>query len=80
MVRVLTNAINLAEKYERQFVSPRDMLYLGEILQRHTVEEIRRSPVEVGSFSHHLQGFIHPRRCRIPSIKNMKWSKKTIRL
>ena len=24
-------------------------------------EEIRRSPVEVGSLSHHLQGFIHPR-------------------
>ena len=23
--------------------------------------EIRRSPVEVGSFSHHLQGFIHPK-------------------
>ena len=23
--------------------------------------EIRRAPVEVGSFSHYLQGFIHPR-------------------
>ena len=23
--------------------------------------EIRRSPVEVGSLSHYLQGFIHPR-------------------
>ena len=23
------------------------------------MEEIRRSPVEVGSFSHHLQGFLH---------------------
>jgi len=23
--------------------------------------EIRRSPVEVGSLHHHLQGFIHPR-------------------
>ena len=23
--------------------------------------EIRRSPVEAGSFSHHLQGFLHPR-------------------
>ena len=25
------------------------------------MEEIRRSPVEVGSISHYLQGFIHPR-------------------
>ena len=32
------------------------------------MEEIRRSPVEVGSLSHHLQGFIHPRWCRfLPS-------------
>ena len=30
--------------------------------------KIRRSPVEAGSFSHHLQGFIHPRWCRISSI------------
>ena len=30
--------------------------------------EIRRSPVEVGSSSHYLQGFIHPRWCRISSI------------
>ena len=30
---------------------------------RDTVDglEIRRSPVEVGSLSHYLQGFIHPR-------------------
>ena len=27
--------------------------------------EIRRSPVEVGSLAHYLQGFIHPRWCRI---------------
>ncbi len=26
--------------------------------------EIRRSPVEVDSLSHYLQGFIHPRWCR----------------
>ena len=25
--------------------------------------EIRRSPIEVGSLSHYLQGFIHPRWC-----------------
>ena len=30
--------------------------------------EIRRSPVEVGSLSHYLQGFIHPRWCKISSI------------
>ena len=34
--------------------------------------EIRRSPVEVGSFSCYLQGFIHPRWCRISSI-NSSW-------
>ena len=33
--------------------------------------EIRRSPVEVGSLSHYLQGFIHPRWCRISSINSM---------
>ncbi len=32
------------------------------------VEEIRRLPVEVGSLSHYLQGFIHVRWCRISSI------------
>ena len=32
--------------------------------------EIRRSPVEVGSLSHCLQGFIHPWWCRIASINN----------
>ena len=35
------------------------------------MEGIRRSPVEVGSLSHYLQGFIHPRwlfRISEPSI------------
>ena len=32
--------------------------------------EIRRSPVEVGSLSHCLQGFIHPGWCRISSINS----------
>ena len=27
-------------------------------------------PVEVGSLSHYLQGFIHPRWCRISSINS----------
>ena len=33
----------------------------------HTVHgsEILRSPVEVGSLSRYLQGFLHPRWCRI---------------
>ena len=31
---------------------------MGEI---QSMEEIRRSPVELGSLSHHLQGFMHPR-------------------
>ena len=34
------------------------------------MEEIPRSPVEVGSLSHYLQGFIHPRWCRILSINS----------
>ena len=33
--------------------------------------ELRRSPVEVGSLFHYLQGFIHPRWCRISSINSM---------
>ena len=35
------------------------------------MEEIRRSPVEVGSLSHYLHGFIHPIWCRISSINSM---------
>ena len=33
--------------------------------------EIRRSPVEVGSLSHYLQGFIYPKWCRISAINGM---------
>ena len=42
----------------------------------HTVDgsEIRRSPVEVDSLSHYLQGFIHPRWCRISSINSINSS------
>ena len=29
--------------------------------------EIRRSPVEVGSLSHYLQGFIHPKSRKFPN-------------
>ena len=38
--------------------------------QRTTVDG-HLAPVEVGSLSHHLQGFIHPRWCRISSINSM---------
>ena len=31
------------------------------------------SPVEVGSLSHYLQGFVHPRWCRISSINSSTW-------
>ena len=34
----------------------------------HLIEEFRHSPVELGSLSHHVQGFINPRWCRIFSI------------
>ena len=33
-------------------------------------------PVEVGSLSHYLHGFIHPRRCRISSINSIPISRK----
>ena len=35
-----------------------------------TVDGRNHAPVEVGSLSHCLQGFIHPRWCRISSINN----------
>ena len=38
-----------------------DILLMEEILEK----------VEVGSLSHYLQGFIHPRWCRISSINRM---------
>ncbi len=41
-----------------------------------TVDGKNPAPVEVGSLSQaHLQGFIHPRRCRIPPINSMSVSK-----
>ncbi len=33
--------------------------------------EIRRSPVKVGSLCHYLQGFLHPRWCRMSSINSI---------
>ena len=41
--------------------------------------EIRRSPVEVGSLSHYLQGFIHPRWLAgfLPSTAYVGTNKKT---
>ena len=37
-----------------------------------TVDGRNPAPVEVGSLSHYLQGFIHPRWCRISSINSME--------
>ena len=34
-----------------------------------TVDGRNSAPVEIGSLSHYLQGFIHPRWCRISSIR-----------
>ena len=34
------------------------------------MKEIRRAPVELGSLSHYLQGFIHAKWCRISSINS----------
>ena len=39
-------------------------------MKTHTVDGRNPAPVEVGSLSHSLQGFIHPRWCRISSINS----------
>ena len=39
--------------------------------KRLLMAEIRRSPVEVGSLSNYLQGFIHQGWCRISAINRM---------
>ena len=44
---------------------------LCSILVLLLMAEIRRSPVEVGSLSHYLQGFEHPRWCRLSAINSM---------
>ena len=36
-----------------------------------TVDGKNPAPVEAGSLSHYLQGFVHPRWCRISSINSM---------
>ena len=38
------------------------------------------APVEVGSVSHYLQDFIHPRWCRISSINSIKGSKPIMKI
>ncbi len=40
-------------------------LTLRDVDPENTVDGRNPAPVEVGSFSHYLQGFIHPRWCRI---------------
>ena len=39
-------------------------LHASSGISKILMEEIRRSPVEVGSLSHYLQGFIYPRWCK----------------
>ena len=48
----------------------------GEKLPSDTVDGRNPAPVEVGSLSHHLQGFIHPKWCRISSINSMGFNNK----
>ena len=52
---------------------PHEMEGLKADMNHHTVDGsgIRRSPVEVGSLSHYLQGFIRSRWRRISSINSM---------
>ena len=52
--------------------------YLVKIFQKtmptlhsHTVDGWNPAPVEVGSLSSYLQGFIHPRWCRISAINSI---------
>ena len=47
----------------------RHMVIHIHLLIGNTVDGRNPAPVEVGSLSHYLQGFIHPRWCRISSIK-----------
>ena len=42
----------------------------GLPIRKGTVDGRNPAPVEVGSLSHYLQGFIHPRWCRISSINS----------
>ena len=46
---------------------------LHPVATRRTVDgsELRRSPVEVGSLSPYVQGFLQPRWCRISSINGI---------
>ena len=43
---------------------------VGEMI-RHTVDGWNPAPVEVGSLSHYLQGFIYPNWCRISAINSI---------
>ena len=52
------------------FFSQKSMDWNLEMTPTVDGSEIRRSPVEVGSLSHYLLGFIHPRWCRISSINS----------
>ena len=45
----------------------------------HTVDGWNPVPVEVGSLSHLLSGFIHPRWCRISSINSIAMLRSTLR-
>ena len=51
---------------------------LGHVVQKlnlylpHTADGRNAAPVEVGSLSHYLQSFLHPRWCRISAINSMK--------
>jgi len=42
-----------------------------ELLERKLGEEIRRSPVEVGSVSYYLEEFLHHPRCRKSEPSNI---------
>ena len=67
---------NLARQRQWEFQGPRVMgpshtISIRIPLILLLMGEIRSSPVEVGSLSNCLQGFVHPKWCSVSSISSM---------
>ena len=67
--------------WKNRFSKPTCRVCPPEVMEkkwRQTVDGWNPAPVEVGSLSHYLQCFIHPRWCRISAIKSSKPRDSTI--
>ena len=71
---VLVGGFSLLESFS-QFTFQVDDLFMPRCAEEHhhrneetTVDGRKPAPVEVGSLSHYLQGFVNRRSCRISSI------------